>query len=258
MRFKGSVLITICYAMCILLIPSMFFSSCKKHPALEKTGYLDETAQTIAAAEVETEDGLGATLTVSGEKTFYNKIVANVENLPVEDLSKALSTIGVADDMKTGYFISDLLGRYYYSVDLSKLIPVCLTPENELVCRFNTDASIEILVVLDSAENPENVRYYLSPEWSVQTDEVTFLLDERIPQEEETNLCRQLFLIHTQAEGLEKAIILDGDRTTHVISVCFERYPGLKYHFPYYQYQDFAGQVLYCLHDECMVRTELH
>ena len=147
------------------------FCGCSLH-ALENTEQSADAAQ-VTAAQTDAE----LIKTVSSEKTFYNQIAQNHDDLPVAELSDVLSTIGADDEAADGYFMTDLLGRFYYSVDLSKLEPICYTPEQELVCKLPTEAETPMLIVLDSADAPANVRYYLADGWTIPTSKVTFLLD---------------------------------------------------------------------------------
>ena len=149
------------------------------------------------------------------------------------------------------------IARFYYSVDLSKLEPICYTPEQELVCKLPTEAETPMLIVLDSADAPASIRYYLAEGWTIPTSKVTFLLDGQAPQGDDANLCAQLFQTHATAGGLKKMMMLDGNPAMHTVTVRFAQYPGLEYHFQYYQYQDYDGYVLYSLLDGCMEQVVL-
>lgn len=167
-KFKGN---AICLTVCGFLLAGALLGGCSLH-ASENTEQSADAAQ-VTAAQTDAE----LIKTVSGEKTFYNQIAQNHDDLPVAELSDVLSTIGADDEAADGYFMTDLLGRFYYSVDLSKLEPICYTPEQELVCKLPTEAETPMLIVLDSADAPANVRYYLAEGWTIPTSKVTFLLD---------------------------------------------------------------------------------
>lgn len=247
-KFKGN---AICLTVCGFLLAVVLFCGCSLH-ASENTEQSADAAQ-VTAAQTDAE----LIKTVSSEKTFYNQIAQNHDDLPVAELSDVLSTIGADDEAADGYFMTDLLGRFYYSVDLSKLEPICYTPEQELVCKLPTEAETPMLIVLDSADAPENVRYYLAEGWTIPTSKVTFLLDGQAPQGDDANLCAQLFQTHATAGGLKKMMMLDGNPAMHTVTVRFAQYPGLEYHFQYYQYQDYDGDVLYSLLDGCMEQVVL-
>lgn len=247
-KFKGN---AICLTVCGFLLAVVLFCGCSLH-ASENTEQSADAAQ-VTAAQTDAE----LIKTVSSEKTFYNQIAQNHDDLPVAELSDVLSTIGADDEAADGYFMTDLLGRFYYSVDLSKLEPICYTPEQELVCKLPTEAETPMLIVLDSADAPANVRYYLAEGWTIPTSKVTFLLDGQAPQGDDANLCAQLFQTHATADGLKKIMVLDGNPAMHTVTVRFAQYPGLEYHFQYYQYQDYDGYVLYSLLDGCMEQVVL-
>ena len=247
-KFKGN---AICLTVCGFLLAVVLFCGCSLH-ASENTEQSADAAQ-VTAAQTDAE----LIKTVSSEKTFYNQIAQNHDDLPVAELSDVLSTIGADDEAADGYFMTDLLGRFYYSVDLSKLEPICYTPEQELVCKLPTEAETPMLIVLDSADAPANVRYYLAEGWTIPTSKVTFLLDGQAPQGDDANLCAQLFQTHATAGGLKKMMMLDGNPAMHTVTVRFAQYPCLEYHFQYYQYQDYDGYVLYSLLDGCMEQVVL-
>lgn len=247
-KFKGN---AICLTACGLLLAGALLGGCSL-PASENTEHAADTAQGTAA---QTDAEL--IKTVSSEKTFYNQIGKSLDDLPVTELSDVLSTIGADDEAADGYFMTDLLERFYYSVDLSKLEPICYTPEQELVCKLSIEAETPMLIVLDSADAPANVRYYLAEGWMISTEQVTFLLDGQAPQGDDANLCAQLFQTHATAGGLKKVMMLDGNPAMHTVTVRFAQYPGLEYHFQYYQYQDYDGYVLYSLLDGCMEQVVL-
>lgn len=247
-KFKGN---AICLTVCGFLLAVVLFCGCSLH-ASENTEQSADAAQ-VTAAQTDAE----LIKTVSSEKTFYNQIAQNHNDLPVAELSDVLSTIGADDEAADGYFMTDLLGRFYYSVDLSKLEPICYTPEQELVCKLPTEAETPMLIVLDSADAPANVRYYLAEGWTIPTSKVTFLLDGQALQGDDANLCAQLFQTHATAGGLKKKMMLDGNPAMHTVTVRFAQYPGLEYHFQYYQYQDYDGYVLYSLLDGCMEQVVL-
>lgn len=247
-KIKGN---AICLTVCGFLLAVVLFCGCSLH-ASENTEQSADAAQ-VTAAQTDAE----LIKTVSSEKTFYNQIAQNHDDLPVAELSDVLSTIGADDEAADGYFMTDLLGRFYYSVDLSKLEPICYTPEQELVCKLPTEAETPMLIVLDSADAPANVRYYLAEEWMISTSKMTFLLDGQAPQGDDANLCAQLFQTHATAGGLKKMMVLDGNPAMHTVTVRFAQYPGLEYHFQYYQYQDYDGYVLYSLLDGCMEQVVL-
>lgn len=247
-KFKGN---AICLTVCGFLLAVVLFCGCSLH-ASENTEQSADAAQ-VTAAQTDAE----LIKTVSSEKTFYNQIAQNHDDLPVAELSDVLSTIGADDEAADGYFMTDLLGRFYYSVDLSKLEPICYTPEQELVCKLPTEAETPMLIVLDSADAPANVRYYLAEGWTIPTSKVTFLLDGQAPQGDDANLCAQLFQTHATADGLKKMMVLDGNPAMHTVTVRFAQHPGLEYHFQYYQYQDYDGYVLYSLLDGCMEQVVL-
>lgn len=247
-KFKGN---AICLTVCGFLLAVVLFCGCSLH-ASENTEQSADAAQ-VTATQTDAE----LIKTVSSEKTFYNQIAQNHDDLPVAELSDVLSTIGADDETADGYFMTDLLGRFYYSVDLSKLEPICYTPEQELVCKLPTEAETPMLIVLDSADAPANVRYYLAEGWTIPTSKVTFLLDGQAPQGDDANLCAQLFQTHATAGGLKKMMMLDGNPAMHTVTVRFAQYPGLEYHFQYYQYQDYDGYVLYSLLDGCMEQVVL-
>lgn len=194
-KFKGN---AICLTVCGFLLAVVLFCGCSLH-ASENTEQSADAAQ-VTAAQTDAE----LIKTVSGEKTFYNQIAQNHDDLPVAELSDVLSTIGADDEAADGYFMTDLLGRFYYSVDLSKLEPICYTPEQELVCKLPTEAETPMLIVLDSADAPAKVRYYLAEGWTIPTSKVIFLLDGQAPQGDDANLCAQLFQTHATAGGLKK------------------------------------------------------
>ena len=198
----------------------------------------------------------GTGTVLSSRDTFYNCISEIPEQLPVREFRETLAAYGIDPVAAPQYFKTDLMGRYYYSIDLSCLAPLCYTTENELICTIKGDAIPVMLIVLDSAV-PKAVRFYPTDSWSLGNGQPTFLVDGAAATSQQEKVCKDLFRTHIQQTGLKQAAILDGDATVQTITVQFEEYPGITYTFFVYHYQGVEETVLYSVGDGYMAYRPL-
>lgn len=185
---------------------------------------------------------------LSSKNTLYNRISEIPDHLPTRELCETLVSYGIDPNVSAQDFKTDLLGRYYYSVDLSCLEPLCYTTENELICTIKGDDNPVMLIVLDSPV-PTAGRFYPTTAWDLASCQPTFLADGVAATGQQEECCKELFLIHTQATGLKQAAILDGYPSVETITVQFNECRGITYTFFVYHYPSLDEDVIYSVRD---------
>jgi hypothetical protein len=175
--------------------------------------------------------------------TVYGELSSDTSNLPVETLENALTTYHIDPSTKPGNFVTNITGCYY-SLDLSKVIPLYNTKDDKLICKLRNDKKTKLLIVLDSAISPTKAQYYFSTKWDMSNESVSFLLDGEKPTWQEQRRCKKLFRVHLDHDDLENFFVLDGDPEVHTITVEFKKLKGLAYKFHYYEYDEYTGYVV--------------
>ena len=185
-------------------------------------------------------------------QTFYGSISEDVSDLPTQTLEKTLQANHIDPATVPGYFQKTILSGPEYTIDLSRVEPICFTTDGELVCKLRNDPTPILLIVLDSAENPTSARYYFSDSWDISQEQAEFLMDDKKPDSQELIVCKKLFQIHLDHEGMDEVFGIyedPEDVTSHTITVLFDNYPGLEYRFYFHEYAGDAGYFVETLPD---------
>ena len=244
----------------ILLIIQLLFTCCtsddavKKQPSQNNTISPSENTCVTEFRQI-SKQNTKISFTVSRENTFRGCVEAVPEDLPVSELADILLSAGIDPSTPGQDFLSDPLGRFYYSVDLSYAEPLCYTSSHELVCKLKNDSLPSLLIVLDGP-TPKKARYYLAPTWDISDQDYSVLLNGEPPTDEEEAFCRKLFHIHALGTGYQETIILDGDVERSEITIAPEPFLGLTYTFVAKAYKGYEACVVYSIQDGCMVFAE--
>lgn len=211
----------------------------------------EETRMTAATSAGRDKNPITSLAVFTREPTFYNSIGELPADLPTVKLSDILTSFGVSSNTPTGYFVSELAGKNFYSLDLSALEPLYYTTEKKLVCKLKSDVDTDIIIVLDSPV-PSIACYYFCSTWELPEQASAYRIDGKLVENEEKNRCETMFQVHTRGTGYQRAAILDGDPRIRLIKATFEKYVGLTYCFPVYIYS-IAENVVYSVIDDTLV-----
>ena len=168
---------------------------------------------------------------IYARNTFYNNLIELPATLPEMELEEVFKDEGLNEISEQGEIREGV--DYYYSLDLSVLLPIARTPDGLLVCKLSDASETNALFVLD-AQRPQVVKYYLNNRWNWANAPHTFLLDGEEPTIEENERCERLFQAHLNSGKL--FALLDGDPSVHTVTVQFTTMPGFSYCFNYQQY----------------------
>ena len=218
-----------------------------------ETETIDEDADWITVIETDEDGNSYSAIRAVNKNTFYNTPNEGVDDLPVAALDQILASYGIESDEPSGFFTKNVMKSYYYSIDLSNVVPLYRTTEGEIVCRLASDPAVGMAVVMD-AETPSSVRYYLGPAWDIAQESVSFDYDEAAAEGEMLAWCRKLYEIHTAGEGYTLGLVLDGYPDVHWITVRFDRHPELCYFIEELRYwREIDAHVVYSLLDDMPV-----
>lgn len=192
---------------------------------------------------------------------FFNQPseLNNIDNLAVAELEDILLKHGIDPNAETKrmedkYISMYAFSNYRYTLDLSVVKPLYHTTDGEIVCVFRSDPEEKLLFVLEPPEAPNDgqrsepecsfntatpmrVRYYLDPSWDLAKEASVFFINGKLASTEEMDLCIELLSAHIQ-EPKNNNWIIDGTSVETTITVLFQEYPGLEYHFDVWYYQE--------------------
>ena len=229
-------------SMMIVCMMLLLFCSCSKD-----SNRIDPTPEaTIPLLQREEEiqhpsSGTNPYATINTVPSFAGSASADISMLPKDTLENVLWENHINPSSPYGYFVSNPIGFSYYQIDLAALVPICLTTDNEIVCKLQNDDKPAFLILLDSTDTPSYARYFFCPSWDITNEQVSFLLDGKTPTASERSLCEKLFRTILSTGDLSYEYILDGTVSIHKITVLFDHYPGLTCILRYDQYEDVNG-----------------
>ena len=240
MRNKTIIRFLITMILCCL---SFFFCSCAKKES-SSVAPTPEATIPILQREEEIEhpsSGANPYATTNATPNFSGSVSGDISKLPKDTLENVLRENHIDPGSPYGYFVSNPIGFSYYQIDLSAVVPIYLTTDNEIVCKLQNDNKPAFLVLLDSADVPSYARYYFCPSWDIANEQVSFLLDGETPSDHERDICEKLFRTSLNTDDLSDEYILDGTVTIHKITVLFDNYPGLTCIMRYDQFEERTG-----------------
>jgi len=161
------------------------------------------------------------------------------DDLPIVDLTNAAEQKDVLGTSLSDYSEGDIaaLETGYFHLDLSKLKPIAVTKQGEIICRLNTDTENSFFFVLDSAEKTRRVHYYVVSSWDWWEMRSDILWDGAKPTEDEIALSEYLIkVLRSRAAG--EGIWLDYYEQSHCITFCYDKLDGLEYKLPVFILKD--------------------
>ena len=188
-------------------------------------------SQTVATTAVDYNEGE----LLPEESAFYGELCPIAEDIKTLERSDALSALGMDKETQAQALLRYYDGRGYFTIDLSQLEPLWVTPEGEIVCKHRADPQASVVFLLD-AQTPQSVSYFVRDGWTIREESHIILLDDRETDAAELELCEALLQIHLNSGEAERCYYLDGNEQIHHMVICFPTMEGLQYHVRFDEY----------------------